>query len=82
MDAKKKDARNDSMGRVLVLLVVVLLLVSMASTYLIFTLSSTAPTANPAQGSGEVRLSILPSSTSQQPVVDGGVVKLNVVPAG
>jgi flagellar basal body-associated protein FliL len=79
--AEGKKDRNDSMGRLLMVLVVVLLMVSMVSTYLIFTLSSVAPTANPAEGSGEVRLTILPRS-SQPPEISGGVVSLDILPAG
>ena len=79
--AEGKKNRNDSMGKVLLVLVFVLLMVSMVSTYLIFTLSSVAPTANPSEGSGEVRLTVLPRS-SQPPETGGGVVSLDILPAG
>jgi hypothetical protein len=79
-----KKAGNESMGRVLLLLVVALLIVSMISTYLILMLSSTmpgsyVPAKNPAEGSGQVKLAILPREAGQLDI-NKGVVTLTILP--
>ena len=78
-----KEAKKESMGGVLFLMVVVLLIVSMVSTYFVLTATSTAPTMPVKQGSGEVRLTINnPALSSQAPDVNSGEVRLTVLPSG
>ena len=79
---KQAEAKDDSMSKVLFLLVVVLLMVSMVSTYFILTMSSNAPVMPAQQGTGEIKLTIDNHNYGNaQPDVNKGVVKLTLLPA-
>ena len=75
-----KNIGKDSMGRVLPLLVVVLLVFSVMSTYFILAMSPpVAPATNAGKSSGEIRLTVLPRENSQ-PDLNKGVVSLTILP--
>jgi len=87
MDVKSTDKHTPEkrpvkpLNKFLFMMVVVLLLISVTSTYIMFNMVATVPEA-PVTGSGEVKLTINNPNVQRAPEVNSGVVTLRVLPSG
>jgi hypothetical protein len=78
----EKDSGSEYMSKVLLVLVLVLLVVSLISTYSVLMLNYRMPEAPGQQATGVVRLQLNnPYGGDQEPDTDSGVVRLTILPA-